>query len=86
MGTTVKVGGIEYGQIREDGGQRKLYAHRASWLVFCGVIPEGMRVLNRHGVSLCIAPDHLFLGTHRSDVADAKMYSRNARWCATLDG
>lgn len=45
-------------------------AHRVSYVLNVGPIPEGMGVLHRCDVPLCVRPDHLFLGTAADNIAD----------------
>lgn len=51
--------------------RRPLDAHRVSWKLNCGEIPDGMCVLHRCDNPPCIRPDHLFLGTLRDNTQDA---------------
>lgn len=45
-------------------------AHRASWLLHYGDIPENMHVLHRCDNKRCSRPDHLFLGTRADNMRD----------------
>lgn len=50
-----------YGYIRHEGrGER---AHRLSYRVFCGPIPDGMFVCHHCDTPACINPQHLFIGS-----------------------
>lgn len=50
--------------------KRHMDAHRFSWLLHRGQIPDGMRVLHSCDVSLCVNPEHLFLGTAKDNTRD----------------
>jgi hypothetical protein len=62
-----------YGQIREQvNGKRKwLKAHRVSWELHYGPIPSGKKILHKCDNPPCTRPDHLFLGTIKSNADDA---------------
>lgn len=57
---------------------RRTYAHRMSWVMANGPIPEGKFVLHECDTPLCVRPDHLFLGTNRENILDAKAKGRLA--------
>lgn len=62
------IDGREYGVLVVKGNPRK--AHRISWELNNGPVPEGMVVCHRCDNKRCVRPDHLFLGTQRDNILD----------------
>lgn len=74
---TARVGGKGYGYMSyEQGSQCEIGAHRISWLLHRGEIPEGRYVCHRCDVPSCVNPDHLFLGTALENKGDCDQKGR----------
>jgi hypothetical protein len=64
-----------YGRIRIGARQRE-QAHRVSWMLVNGPIPQGLFVLHSCDVRRCVNPGHLFLGTQLDNMRDAQEKGR----------
>ena len=58
------------------GGAR---AHRVSYELFVGPIPEGLQVNHHCDNPSCVNPDHLYVGTQKQNRQDAVLRNRTAK-------
>lgn len=64
-----------YGSLRV--GKINIGAHRASWIIHRGPIPQGLCVLHKCDNPRCVNPKHLFLGTLGDNNADRERKGRS---------
>lgn len=57
----------------------RVYAHRFSYELANGEIPDGLRVCHRCDLPACVNPAHFFLGTDKENLEDCKRKGRIAR-------
>jgi hypothetical protein len=71
-----------YGRVHVPDSTRLVFAHRQSWAMAYGPIPDGTQVLHRCDNPPCVRPEHLFLGDQADNIADMVAKGRHARAAA----
>lgn len=76
---TASTAGKGYGQMKVPGERKQEYAHRISYMMHYGEIPEGMNVCHSCDNPKCVKPSHLFLGTVKDNLQDMKNKDRHLK-------
>ena len=73
-----------YGFFWVGGKKRSEYAHRMSYMLAKGEIPDGMVVMHACDNTRCVNPNHLSIGTFKDNSQDSVKKKRAA--CTKQDG
>lgn len=70
---------LGYGQVHDSDRNLDLLAHRASYTLFRGQIPDGLALDHLCRQPRCINPEHLEPVTHRENMARVKAANHDAK-------
>ena len=73
-----KGGANGYGRLGAGESGKYLLAHRVSYILSVGPIPDHALVLHRCDNPPCVNPNHLYTGTHADNAADRTTRGRSA--------
>lgn len=76
-GTATGKGNKARGRIVHN--RRVLLAHRVTYELTSGPIPDGMLLLHRCGNGMCVRPDHLYPGTYQDNANDRDRHGNTTR-------
>lgn len=68
-----------YGQFRIGRKGPVLSAHRVSWALHNGLIPDGKIIMHSCDHPWCVNPEHLSAGTQKENMADSVAKGRRAK-------
>lgn len=72
-------GGLDnhgYGMIAQGTGLSPIKAHRLSWIIRYGAIPDGLSICHACDNPACVNPKHLMLGSQMANALDAAKKGR----------
>lgn len=72
-----------FGYGKASRRNRTVGAHRLSYEVHKGRIPEGLQVLHKCHVRCCVNPDHLYAGTAQDNMDDKMRRGRHRVPCGS---
>ena len=70
---------VPRGYGRMSVGLKSGMAHRISWQLNNGPIPQGQCVLHKCDVPGCVRPDHLWIGSKSDNIKDREQKGRTAK-------
>lgn len=77
-GTRANSKGKLYSRHFRDNGT-SINGHRFSWIIHNGLIPEELCICHICDVTLCVNPEHLFIGTHQDNMTDMTNKNRQSK-------
>lgn len=84
MGCWIWVGGKTSDNYGSFYFKKPMKAHKVSYILHVGDVPEGLCVLHQCDNTLCINPDHLWLGTQLENIKDRDKKHRGRKWTRKL--